>query len=157
MVLCPEKAGCFECPFTTKPLNQGMVPLSFELLEADGLSASYRQGKKYKPAPIASVIFLHSGQKVIGLRVHAPRNASLGSRKLQGKITYSSGVDPPITETTTFEIPLKIVPGNAKTTQNDWPYASHVGQHVVTVLTAPLTGIQYLILLIACHGGGCGL
>jgi hypothetical protein len=156
VVICAEKPGCFECPFTTRPPKAGIAPVSFEIVSTDGLTASYRSGRRYKLAPTGSIV--SNRANVVGLRLHAAKDAALGQRVLRARIRYQPEPGTPdLFSIATFEIPLQIVPGDARITQSDWPYASHVGQHVMSVLTAPLVPFEYLLLFIACHGGGCGL
>ena len=156
IVICPEEPGCVECPFTTNPPKPGMMPTGFEIASTDGLTAFYRKGKKYKVAQAGN--FISTPGKVLGLRFHAPKDAAPGPRLLRGEIRYQTVPGTPnLSSTATFEIPLQIVPHHAEITEIDWPYASHVGQHVMTVLESPLIPFEYLLLIIACHGGGCDL
>lgn len=156
VVICQEKPGCFECPFTTNPPKPHAAPISFEVVSTEGLTASFRRGNKYKAAPAGSVF--SNRASVVGLRLHATKDAALGARVVRGRIQYQPDPGTPdMFSTATFEIPLQIVPRDAKVTQSYWPYASHVGQHVVTILEAPLLPFEYLLLFIACHGGGCDL
>ena len=156
VVICAGKPGCFECPFTTNPPKSGIAPISFEIASTAGLTASYRRGNRYKAAPMGNVF--SNRASVVGLRLHATKDAALGARVLRGRIRYQPDPGTPdMFSTATFEIPVQIVPRDAIVTQSDWPYASHVGQHVVTILEAPLLPFEYLLLFIACHGGGCDL
>jgi hypothetical protein len=142
-----------------KPLQGQFLPVSLELYPEEGLAVSYRQGKKYVSRPGGAPV---KASSTTFLKIRASKDVSLGLHTLKGKLTFQAGqgASPSSNGQIDVSIPLLVADHDARVTDSRWPFASQksLGDHVKTVLLAPLIIPAALVFIVACGVfDGCDL
>lgn len=158
VVLCAKRPGCPGCRFSLTQQEGGFHPLTFKLEDTDDLTISYRKGNRYMQVAANRVIEVTPKHNVIALKIRSKPDVQQGTKTVRGQLAYGvAGATAGSAGSLSFSVPLQIISPDANISKTEWPYASHLGKHIAAVFEAPLTGFEYLMLFIACHGGGCDL
>lgn len=93
------------------------------------------------------------------LRLKAADGIPFGVQHLHGTLQYETNEPgkPRITQTLQVEFQFTVVAHDAKVAENEWPFGSHVGQHVKDAALAPLVPFQFLLFVIACSLSTCDI
>jgi hypothetical protein len=159
VVLCSPQLPYGGCGYDPHPSQTGIVPLTFDIDSAQGLTVRYRDGLKYRAfAPGTPIRFRH-GNRVLLLKMKAGANAPLGVQRLHGTLTFQT-VEPGKADSTqqiAVDFQVTIVNHDDQVTDYDWPFGSQVGRHMKDVALAPLLPFEFLMLAIACSASACDL
>jgi len=159
VVPCSPTLGYGGCGFQTHPPQSGIVPLSLSIDLPSGLTTSYRKGRRYVPLGSGVPARFTARDGVLLLRFTAGDKLPLGVQQLHGTMQYETVEPgkPRAIHTLEVDFQLTVAAHNAKGTENDWPYGSHVGRHLKDAAMVPLIPFEFVLLAIACSTSTCDL
>ena len=159
VLLCSPQLLYGGCGVTRHPQLQGITPVSLIIDNPSGITIFYRNGRKYLPLIAGTPAYFTRKSGVLLLRMTAGGDAPVGIHRLHGSLQYQSDKPgmPPTSQTLEINFWVKVVTPDAAVAENEWPFTSHIGQHVKDVALAPLAPFQWLLFVIVCGTGSCDI
>jgi hypothetical protein len=154
VLLCKPYGRWKTCPLWTPGGTDGVVPVSLELKDVDGLALRYREGKDYVSHPDGSPVHTARGLDVFRFTVRPDKDARLGATTLEGRLTYQRIQDGKLSapETIDVTIPVMVVKHDTEVVESHWSIESPkhnplapLGNAVLYVIAAPIL-LPFLIL-----------
>lgn len=159
VIVCSPQLSFGGCGVQVHPPQTNVSPVSFTLDVPPGITISYRKGRKY--LQLASGVPAEFGRPkgALLLRVRADSGVPLGYHLMHGSLRYKKNEPGKASAEATLDVIVHFTVGehDAKMSENEWPYGSHIGQHVKEVALAPLVPFQFLLFVIVCGIGTCDI
>jgi len=159
VILCSPQLAHVGCGVPAHPPLNGAIPISLSIDFPQGITISYRHGRKYVKLTSGTSAPFQRKSGVLLLRVTAGDNVPLGVQRLHGALKYETDESgkPRTTQTIEFNFPFNVVAHSATVAENEWPYGSRIGQHVKDVALAPLVPFQFILFVIGCGISPCDI